>query len=149
MARGVLRSDCNEVSAQDRIKLRTIEIALNAGLSRVAEKFLNRFSEWATSSQSNDVHICWERFRAEIDAMKAIEKVHGLGALLNLQHPSIRRLLLATKDDGTPAISSEMLLAAHRYSEDACATSPVAARCTETSSASKNLCAETKPDPSK
>lgn len=124
MARDLPKIDYEDITGRDRVRLRTLEIALAAGLSQAAERLFGLYDELVAVSPSPQARGHWECIKANLHALREIEAVHGMGAALDLQHASVVRLLGAKKRDGTPAISEDMLLAAFKYATERSASAP-------------------------
>ncbi|TWF49505.1 hypothetical protein [Neorhizobium alkalisoli] len=106
--------DYRGVSGRDKAKLKVIESSLRSGLSRTAQRFIERFEPSIIACSQPAAASILEELIRYLSQVKQAEEQYGYGAMLDYSRPVVKSLLSAKKFDGEPAITLDMVKARDR-----------------------------------
>ena len=98
----------------DQIRLHFFDLAVATGSVRFMKKMSEVVPEMLASEDCS-IQTGVQKFLAKLSEAEAVERIHGKGAMLNLDHPTVRRLVTSDTPQGRPRIDLEQIGAAVRY----------------------------------
>lgn len=96
----------------DAVAIAAIGILVDAGRVADASRVLTRYHEWTTSLPDESTAKLRD-IKEKLEALRKIEKAHGVGAAFNLEHPAMVREL--NRHARKPFLDEEHLRNAESY----------------------------------